>query len=374
MKKRIGIDARLYDESGNGRYIRNLLTNLQTIDNRNDYFVFLLAKDFDKMDFNDNFTKVLADIRWYGVKEQTEFPKLLYKYNLDLVHFPHFNVPIFYTKKFVVTLHDLIHQHFGMQRASTHNRFLYFIKKWGYGLTFKHAILVSEKIITVSNYVKKQLTREWAVKEEKVEVIYEAAEKGIIDVASRITKAQIKQTLERFNIGTPYIFYVGNAHPHKNVEGLIEAFLLIKEKHPNLTLVLAGKDHYFWQRVKSKYTHKDIKYAGFVSDEDLAALYKGAVCFVMPSFEEGFGIPLLEAFTCGCPVAASDIGALKEIGSDAALFFNPKDIFDMALVIKRVLDSEKLREELAAKGERRYKEFSWERLAKQTLDIYIENC
>lgn len=373
MKMDIGIDARLYDEAGNGRYIRNLLLHLQKVDTNNHYFVFLLKKNFDKVEFADNFTKVLADIRWYGFREQTEFLLLLNKHNLDLVHFPHFNVPIFYNRKFVVTLHDLIHQHFGMERASTHGKFIYALKKWGYNLTFERAIKRSEKIITVSNFVKKQLIDEWQVNKEKIEVIYEAAEEKIVTLAKNINQTQVNQTLRKFGINRPFIFYVGNAHPHKNVEGLIEAFLILKINFNNLILVLAGKDHYFWQRIKSKYTNKDIKYIGFVSDEQLVALYKGAICYVVPSFEEGFGIPLLESFACGCPVAASSVGALKEVGENACSFFNPKNVSEISNCVSKILNEENFREELIEKGNKRYKEFSWGKLAKQTKEVY-ESC
>lgn len=367
---KIGIDARLYDEAGNGRYIRNLILHLQKIDTQNKYNIFLLKKNFDKVDFNNNFTKILADIRWYGFKEQTQLLSLLNKHNLDLVHFPHFNIPVFYKEKFVVTLHDLIHQHFGMEKSSTHGRLIYSLKKWGYNLTFKHAIEKSKKIITVSNFVKQQLINEWQIDNKKIEVIYEAAEENIINLSNKITQTKIHQIMEILDICDTFIFYVGNAHPHKNVDGLIEAFLKLKNNIPKLTLVLAGKDHYFWQRIKSKYQDKDIKYVGFVSDEQLVALYKRAACYVIPSFEEGFGIPLLEAFSCGCPVAASDIKALREIGKDAAIFFDPKDVNNMAQTIKRLLDNSKLRNQLIEKGKNRCKEFSWERLAEQTKEVY----
>lgn len=365
----IGFDARLYDEAGNGRYIRNLLFHLQKIDADNHYFVFLLKKDFDKVEFAGNFTKVLANIRWYSFREQTELLVLLNKYNLDLVHFPHFNIPIFYAKKFVVTLHDLIHQHSSMERASTHGKVMYAIKKYGYNLTFKHAIETSTKIITVSNFVRKQLVDEWAVKLEKIEVIYEAVEEKIIALAKNITQAQINEILEKFGIGSPFIFYVGNAHPHKNLEGLIEVFLKLKDNFPKLILVLAGKDHYFWKRIKIKYTDSSIKYVGFVSDEQLVALYKSAVCYCLPSFEEGFGIPLLEAFACGCPVVASDIGALREIGADACLYFNPESDDDMAIKISEILQNN-IREKLINDGKGRYKQFSWQKLARSTKEVY----
>src|SRR4051812_11445328 len=116
---RIGIDARFYSESGVGRYIRNLIKHLQELDSKNEYFIFLLKKNYDILEFkNEKFHKVLADFKWYGATEQIKLPKLLRKYDLDLVHFPHFNVPVFYKGKYVVTVHDLIHQHYKMRRAS----------------------------------------------------------------------------------------------------------------------------------------------------------------------------------------------------------------------------------------------------------------
>ena len=132
---RIVIDARMYQESGIGRYLRNLLCNLQKIDHKNEYYI-ILNKDSITAFQNDNpnFHKVLADFKWYGVKEQIRLPGLLNQLKPDLVHFPHFNVPIFYRGKYVVTIHDLIHQHFQMGRATTHDPITYKIKKLGYNI------------------------------------------------------------------------------------------------------------------------------------------------------------------------------------------------------------------------------------------------
>lgn len=359
MKKRIGIDARLIDESGVGRYIKNLLINLAKIDKKNEYSIFLLRKDLDKISLPENFNKIEANISWYSLKEQTALPILLNKYNLDLVHFPHFNVPIFYKRNFIVTIHDLIHQHFQMRKASTLDPLTYKIKQLGYKRIFKTAINNSLKIIVPSNYVKDLLIKEWNIKKDKIIVTYEAVDDKIF------TGRKLEQ-----KINFPYIFYVGNAHPHKNVEGLIEAFLKLKANYPDLKLVLAGKDHYFWKRIKSRYHDESIKHAGFVIDSKLASYYKGAKCYALPSFEEGFGIPMLEAFACNCPVAASDIEPLREIGKDAALYFDPKNIESMAQTIKKILDDENLCKQLIKKGSTRYKEFSWERLAKETLEVY----
>lgn len=391
---RIGIDARMYSESGIGRYIRNLISQLEKLDSQSDYFVFLIKKDFDKVKFNNNFQKVLADFKWYGLAEQIKMPKLLNKYTLDLVHFPHFNVPIFFNGKFVVTIHDLIHQHFEMRRATTRDPLTYKIKQMGYRSIFANAVSKSEKIIVPSEFVKKQLIDDWKVDQEKIVVTYEGVDQRIINLQLSITKKKNQQVLTKFEIRPPYIFYVGNAHPHKNVEGLIKAFFRVKSHESrvteNLKLVLSGADHYFWQRIKGEFmgsltksendaVRKDIIFTGGVTDEELVALYKSAECFVMPSLEEGFGLPLLEAFVCETPVVSSDRGSLREIGGDACLYFDPSSprhpersegSNKMKEKIMEVLSSEKIRNELIEKGKKRIKDFSWEKLTKETLRIY----
>lgn len=366
---KIGIDCRLWSEAGVGRYIRNLVKNLAEIDRENQYFLFLLKKNL-KQNLPDNFHLIEAEFPWYTFDEQVKFPKLLSQFKLDLMHFPHFNVPVFYTGKFVVTIHDLIHQHFKMERATTHGPLVYKIKQFAYKQVFSHAIKKSQKVITVSDYVKKQLQNEWNMKSNKIVVTKEAAEETILNLYNRMTVVGTNQVLKKFQIDKPYIFYIGNAHPHKNVEGLIKAFLELRKNYQSLTLVLSGNDHYFWQRVKKEYQDPNIIYTGFITDIELVGLYKGAEVYVVPSFEEGFGIPLLEAFTCGVPVVSSKLGSLTEVGGDAALYFDPHSTDDMADKIMAVLNDKKLRQQLVEKGGQRYKEFSWKKLAEETLQIY----
>jgi len=279
-------------------------------------------------------------------------------------------VPVFYRGDFVVTIHDLIHQHFQMRRTTMLNPLFYRIKQLGYQKIFRNAVKKSKKILVPSNYVKELLISEWKVNADKVEVTYEAVDDKILTIVN-IMNHKDDVVLKKFKINTPYMFYVGNAHPHKNVEGLIKVFLTIKKNHPDLELVVAGHDHYFWQRIKKEFQHKDIVYTGYVSDKELVGLYKNARCFIMPSFEEGFGIPLLEAFACSCPVVSSNAGSLPEVGGDACLYFDPKDSSDMVEKISRVLDDENLRQQLTEKGLKRVKLFSWQELAKKTLEVYL---
>lgn len=360
---RIIIDGRMIGESGVGRYIKNLIEHLQVIDQKNSYFILLRKKEYDKLIFRKNFTKILADFRWYSFKEQVKLPGLLEAIKPDLVHFPHFNIPIFYKGNFVVTIHDLIHQHFSMQRATTHGPVFYKIKQLGYKKVFDIALKNSKKILVPSNFVKEQLVDDWKIIGDKIIVTYEAVDDSLFTIGNK---------LENKKTNSPYIFYVGNAHPHKNVEGLIKTFLILKKKYTNLKLILAGHDHYFWQRIKKEFQEKDIVYKGHISDEELVDLYKNAEAFVMPSFEEGFGIPILEAFALHCPVVSSNTGSLPEIGGDACLYFDPSSSDDMSKKISMLLDDEKLKRNLIEKGFKRCKEFNWQKLAKETLEVYLK--
>lgn len=359
----IGIDARLYNEKGLGRYIRNLIANLQKIDKQNTYYIFLLEKDFKDIKLSKNFVKVLADFRWYTVKEQTHFPKILNQYNLDLLHVPHFNVPIFYRGKIVVTIHDLIHQHVDTKGSSTHNLLIHTVKKLGYKKVFGAAIKRSLKIITVSEFVKKQLEDEWKVPSKKITVTYEGVDENF-------GKFESKDVLKENNIKPPYIFYVGNAHPHKNIAELIEAFFELRKKYQYLQLVLSGEDNFFWPKIRKAYKNPNIIYTGKVTDEELVTLYKNAQCFVTASLEEGFGLPLLEAFSLGCPVVSSNRGSLPEVGSDAAIYFDPKNQEDMIEKIQKILNNQALRKDLIEKGKKRVRDFSWGKMAEETLKIY----
>lgn len=366
---KIIIDGRMYNESGIGRYIRNLTAYLQLLDKENEYFILHLKKDFDRLRYQDNFHKVLADFRWYGAGEQIKLLKLFKFLKGDLVHFPHFNIPIFYQGKFVVTIHDLIHQHFSMKRASTHGLVIYKLKHLGYRVTFMSALSKSLKILVPSNFVKNQLVSDWKVKTAKITVTPEGVDANIVK-QSQISNIRCQMLLKKLNVKAPYIFYVGNAHPHKNIEGLIRAFRELGGKYPGLSLVLAGYDHYFWQKIKKENQFPGIIFTGFVTDEELAVLYKQAECFVMPSLEEGFGIPILEAMSCFCPVVSSAAGSLKEVGGNAAIYFNPKNTEDMKGKIENILKSADLRKSLIAKGKIRANVFSWKKLARQTLEVY----
>ncbi len=174
---RIGIDARFLGlKVGIARYTENLIKNLEKFDQKNDYFIFVRKVGFDfYFPQNSRFHKVLADYQWYSFKEQILFPIKLYKYKLDLVHFPHFNVPIFYFKRFVITIHDLTQRKI-LKNASTLPTPIFYFKKLAYFLIILAAMKKSKEIIAISEFIKREIIKYYKIKSSKISVIYESAE------------------------------------------------------------------------------------------------------------------------------------------------------------------------------------------------------
>lgn len=373
---RIGIDARFFGAIGKGlgRYTQKLIENLEKADKTNQYFIFLREENFnDYIPRNKNFHKILADYRWYTLSEQISMPRLLNKYNLDLVHFPHFNVPLFYKKPFIITIHDLILLHFPTIRGTTLNPLFYWLKYAAYKIVIRSAIKRAKKIIAVSNFTREDILKSYNVAENRIAVTYEAGDlTGEIKEIGKIGNIGGDIILKKYGIIKPYILYVGNAYPHKNLEALVLAFEIFN-KDNNRQMVLVGKEDYFYQRLK-KFAEsrkiKDIIFAGFVPDSELNAVYKNSSLYVFPSLYEGFGLPPLEAMARGIPVASSNHPCMKEILQNSAYYFDASRPENIAKAIGILLNNRGLRKELIKKGYEQVKKYSWEKMARETLKIY----
>lgn len=387
---RIGIDARFFGPVGKGlgRYTERLIQNLehiaeervqQTHDDAGtplEFVVFLRKENFDiYQPSSAKFKKVLADFRWYSLAEQLFFPPLILMERVDLMHFPHFNVPALTPCPFVVTIHDLILFRFPTRRASTLNAFTYWIKYGAYRLTIALAAWRARAIITVSEYTKLDIVRALKVKPERVTVTYEAAdgvEGGQLSIPGTFK-------LETKNIVRPYFLYVGNAYPHKNLERLLEVFSSLRKSGLDAQLVLVGKIDHFYESLRLEAKRlgllegNDAVFYGFAEESELAELYRQARAYVFPSLLEGFGLPPLEAMRYGTPVAASGSSCLPEILDDAAIYFDPEDSNDMAGVMRRIFLDTELRAELAAKGKSRVARFSWRECAERTYQTYLSS-
>ncbi len=372
--KRIGIDCRLWNETGVGRYIRNLVEQLQVLDQKNEYVLFMRSEDRKQLTINnsqlttkENLKIVPTDIRWHSVEEQVKFPQILNKENLDLMHFPYFSVPIFYNRPYIVTIHDLIVHHFSTGKASTLPAPVYALKHLAYKYVSSQAVKKAEKIIVPLKTIKEDLISTLAVPAAKIVVTHEGVDSKL---ELRVERGELRNK--------KYFLYVGNAYPHKNLDRLVEAFIEFrKEVKDKIELILVGKDDYFYKKLHVTVENENIQGISFkhdVSDAELSELYSHAVALISPSLMEGFGLPPLEAMSLSTPVLLSDTPSFREVCADAAFYFDPYSIKSMKEQMKFVYNiGQQKRDEHIRKGRGRVKDFSWERMSKQTLAVY-ESC
>lgn len=373
---RIGIDARFWglEHTGIGRYLMELVQNLEKIDQENEYFIFLRKAYFRKIKFkNPRFKKVLADFPHYSFAEQLSFPQVLKKQNLDLVHFPHFNFPILYRGKFVVTIHDLIKHESKGAKTTTRLSFLYWPKYLAYLIVINLVLRRAQKIIVPSRWWQNRLQKKFDLPEKKIAVTYESVGEDFKKLAAKINPQKTETVLKKYEIKKPFVIYTGNLYPHKNVIRLVRAVKQINQEK-ELFLVIVCAKSVFYQRFKKKIDEINagdfIILAGFVPDQDLVYLYQAAEAFVFPSLLEGFGLPGLEAMAVGTPVVSSHASCLPEIYQKAVHYFNPFRIEDIKEKILAVLEDQELKKRLIKRGYRRLKDFSWEKMAAETLEVY----
>jgi len=376
--QKIGIDARFFGSYGKGlgRYTQKLIEHLEEIDGDNpqrEYFIFLRKQNFeDYSPKKKNFKKVLADYPWYSIKEQLLFPLFLKKFQLDLVHFCHFNVPIFLRERFVVTIHDLILLRFPTVKNTTRSKIVYFLKFLGYWLVIKSAIKKSKKIIAVSKFTARDIEQRFKTNSQKIVITYEGWEKEFS--STRKIQSVSDEILKKYGIIKPYLLYIGNAYPHKNLEKLVLAFERIQKKFPQFQLVLAGGRDFFFERLADFIRNKKIAnvvLTGFVSENDLETLYQEASLFIFPSLYEGFGLPPLEALACGTPVAVSEVASMPEILSkEGAIWFDPNRIESIAQAIEKGITDHNLRRKIIKRGQKLKNYFSWKKMAEKTNQIY----
>lgn len=376
--QRIGIDARLYGPSGKGlgRYIQEITDRVVSLDKDNQYIIFLSPHSVGDCQINqENVEKVVMTERWYTLAEQLAWPKLIRRHRLDLLHVPHFNAPLICPCRLVITIHDLILTKFPSRRASTLSPIVYWLKNLAYRLVISRAVKQAKVILTVSEFTKRDIIEQLAVPASKIVVTYN----GVADFSQRRADKKLadKQVLLSYNIKQPYLLYVGNAYPHKNLEWLIRLFKIWSVNHQDFSLVLVGGHDYFYQRLAklvaslwSGQTKAPVILPGFVPDEQLAVLYRSAALYIFPSRYEGFGLPALEAMSYGCPVVSSNSSCLPEIFGQAAVYFADNQMDSAIMAIDQLLNNPSQRQQIVQRGFEQIKLYSWATCAEQTLAIY----
>lgn len=354
----IAIDARIINSS-TGTYVERLLYYLEQIDTVNTYSVLVPSKDASYWQpTNPNFTVKTIDFDNYSLAEQIGFKKYLDRLSPDLVHFCMPQQPILYKGNVVTTIHDLT-------LLKTYNSdkpyLIYKIKQLIGRFVFQKVTKKSNHIITDSFYSEKEIISRYPVVKNKISTIHLSA-----DISIESTE-EYKHPFKQF------IIYVGQQSDYKNIRRLGEAHQLLLKQFPDLGLVLVGRINKGVVGNKTYFEGKDYKnihFTGFIENNQRDWLYQNATAYVFPSLMEGFGLPGLEAMGYGAPVVSSNATCLPEVYGDAAHYFNPTSTEDMARAIADVISDDTLRDSLIEKGYRQLEKYSWEKMAKQTLEVY----
>lgn len=355
----IAIDARIINSS-TGRYIERLVYYLQEVDTVNQYSILVRAKDINFFKPSvSNFTVKVADFADYSFAEQIGFKKFLDELAPDLVHFCMPQQPILYKGKHVTTVHDL---NLLKTYNSDKNWLVFHLKQLVGRYVFREISKTSSHIIVPSQFTKDEYIAFSGIPEEKVTLAYEAAD------VSPVSPQPYKQPFKDF------IMYVGQQSDYKNIKRLGDAHQKLLSRHPDLGLILVGKKNppvlkneaYFAEK-----NYKNILFTDFIEDPQRDWLFTKCKAYVFPSLMEGFGLPPLEAMGRGAPVISSSATCLPEINGDAARYFNPTDVDDMAKTIEEVIYSEEIRQDLIKKGFLQIKKYSWRKMARQTHQVYI---
>ena len=300
----------------------------------------------------------------FSLQQQWMIPKHIRRLNAHVYHSPYYLMPYLVQAPSLVTIYDLIPELFP-QHVSWRARFLFKV-------TTALALRAADRVITISDATRRDLLRYFAIAPGRVSSTLLAPAPHF----QPATSAEVELTVRRYDLPQSYALYVGINKPHKNLTRLVRAWHRLDQDRaiqvPSLVIAGHWDERYPQplQLVEELSMGGLIRFVRSVSDEDLPAVYSGATLFVFPSLYEGFGLPVVEAMSCGCPVACSDTSSLPEIAGDAALLFDATSVESMVEAIKNVLQDEMLRRELAERGKRRAAQFSWERTAGETLAIY----
>jgi glycosyltransferase involved in cell wall biosynthesis len=357
-RRRILLDARKARDFGIGTYIRGLLGGLAGLD-RFDLHALVLPGEEGLLP--SGVTATICAARHYSLEELVAVRRAISALKPDVFHAPHYIVPFFPPRATVVTIHDLMHLTRPEHAAPAKRLYA----QWMVG----RALRLSARVIAVSEATKKEILAFGPERSGKVVVIpngvkEEFFEGGKDDAAALRAPDALSPILPfKESLSDPYVLFLGNDKPHKNLDGLLRAWPRVHAAHPALSLVLAGVE-------PGRTLPEGAKAVGWVPDRDLPALVAGARVLVQPSFAEGFGLPVIEAQAAGTPVACSDLPALREAAGDAAMFFDPHDVSSIAEALGALLGDEEKKDFLRKRGRERAAQFTWEAVAAQTAGIY----
>ena len=360
---KIAFDLRRIANPGIGRYMKCLAESISAQAPEHEYLL-ILPPESEHLVHAPNAQILCTGLKYYSFREQFELPRILSRHRVDLLHSPHFLLPLVRPCPAVATIHDVIYLACPEDLPSFAGR-LY------YRTMMTACSRMATRIITDSEHSKAEIVRYLNVNPEKMEIVYPAVDPFF---QCPVNSKQIASVLSAFRIDRDYILSVGIYKPRKNHAGLLKAFQLLLKGGIQSQLVIAGPtaegEPILRRHAQELGIAQHVIFTGFVNDADLRALYSGARVYACPSLYEGFGFTVLEAMACGTPVVCSSATSLPEVAGKAALYFDPHKPEGMATQLLRAFSDDALRASLILDGRSNLLRFSWEETARQTLAVY----
>jgi glycosyltransferase involved in cell wall biosynthesis len=352
---RISIDLRMFCSSGIGTYLRNLVPLIVKGCSTAQFSLLGKTEEISGYDWGPSGKATLIDCRTpiYSAIEQLDLARKIPQ-DTALFWSPHYNIPLLYRGRLLVTVHDVFHLAMPQYTGGLHKQL--YAKAMFAAIRYK-----AEAVLTVSEFTKSELLRLGGQQEQNIRAIHCGVD------ASWFRARRGPRPHNR-----PYLLYVGNVKPHKNLATLVQAFKSIKDRIPQDLLIVGGTERLITKDETIAIAAADsggrVHFTGYVEDDLLRRYFSYADALVWPSLYEGFGLPPLEAMACGCPVLVSNVASLPEVCGDAALYCDPYNAKDIADKILLLINNRSLRENLRGKGKKHAKRFTWDRCAEQTVD------
>ncbi|MDD8018426.1 MAG: glycosyltransferase family 1 protein [Bacteroidota bacterium] len=357
----IGIDVRKYFDFGIGTYIQNLLS---VYDKQNNHprTLFVSPNDESLIRQKHQGTIVANLYSKYSLQELFLFSRQITDHKIDLFHVPHYTLPYFLKCKSVVTIHDLIHIRFP--------EYFTFAQRMYAKSMVKHACSSADIILVDSEFTRQDLLTDFAISPDRVKTIY----LGVSDnYSTDVTDIEKKSFLNKYKLTKPYIVYVGNIKPHKNIPVLLKAFAQSGLHHAVDLVFVGGNIESNAKLMNLVHEYKistSTKNLGRISEKELIAAYQCASLNVLPSRYEGFGFSILEAMKAGIPVIGANAASIPEVMGNAGILFQPENSDELSEALKNVIEDSQVRKDLITRGFENVKKYSWERCASETMHVY----
>jgi len=362
---KIAFDLRRIKNPGIGRYMKCLVEAVVESAPEHDYLLILPPGEEEAVVCSGpNVEKITPSLKYYSLREQVDLPRILRSKKIDLLHSPHFNIPLIRVCPTVVTIHDVIYLACREDLPS-------FVGRMYYRAMMAAAVRRADRIITDSEYSKRDIQRFFKAEDDRLDVIYPGVDQSIRKNVDSVKLCEVKR---RLGIVSPYLIYTGIYKLRKNHAGLLQAFKTFLDRGGHAQLVIAGPmedGEEMLRRLAQDLGVADrVVFTGFVEDGDLPALYSGASVYACPSLYEGFGFTVLEAMACGVPVVCSKETSLPEVAGAAALYADARNHQEFGNALYKVFSDQALRAMLVNKGTSNLQRFQWKHAAEQTLAVY----